>query len=319
MQKKLFDIGGSDENECQACHNEEGTEKHTLCPCPEWQGIRSQIPETSRKWRQKAKTSTKEWKWQRGIVAHPLSESQWNRGYVSMKKLESEKRKNWGLPAEGFKGHVATDGSSLGRAGKWGACGWAVCSWIVMRRWGPYMGCMAPWKQILRSSQASKRTELTAFLCLLNGVIGPLTVHVDNKGIIDGLRRGERECTKPRVEDADLWMKIWEDFGLRSPQSFLSSTVTKCSKCDISFFSLFVRCALTCSTSTIISLAAKRWKPKEKWTFVDQKREETKHRTEWCAEASRYRCKKCGKSSKHMKMPGKCARPKFLSTNFRKW
>ena len=23
--------------------------------------------------------------------------------------------------------------------------------------------------------------------------------------------------------------------------------------------------------------------------FVDQKREETKHRTEWCAEASRYR------------------------------
>ena len=25
-------------------------------------------------------------------------------------------------------------------------------------------------------------------------------------------------------------------------------------------------------------------KPKEKWTFVDQKREETKHRTDWCAE-----------------------------------
>ena len=32
-----------------------------------------------RKWEQKAKTSKKEWKWQRGIVAHPLSESQWNR------------------------------------------------------------------------------------------------------------------------------------------------------------------------------------------------------------------------------------------------
>ena len=104
----------------------------------------------------KRNTSTKEWKWQRGIVAHPLSESQWNRGYFSMKKLESEKHKNWGLPAEGFKGHVATDGSSLGRAGKWGACGWAVCSWIMMRRWCPYMGCMARWKQNLRSSQPSK-------------------------------------------------------------------------------------------------------------------------------------------------------------------
>ena len=32
-----------------------------------------------------------------------------------MKKWESEKHKNWGLPAEGFKDHVATDGSLLGR------------------------------------------------------------------------------------------------------------------------------------------------------------------------------------------------------------
>ena len=38
----------------------------------------------------------------------------------------SEKHKSWGLPAEGFKGHVATDGSLLGHAGKWEACGWAV-------------------------------------------------------------------------------------------------------------------------------------------------------------------------------------------------
>ena len=31
-------------------------------------------------------------------------------------------------------------------------------------------------------------------------------------------------------------------------------------------------------------------KPREKWIFVDGKREETKHRTEWCPEADRYRC-----------------------------
>ena len=30
------------------------------------------------------------------------------------------------MPAEGFKGQVASGGSLLGRAGKWGACGWAV-------------------------------------------------------------------------------------------------------------------------------------------------------------------------------------------------
>ena len=40
-----------------------------------------------------------------------------------------------------------------------------------------------------------------------------------------------------------------------------------------------------------------------------KKREETKHRTEWCAEADRYRCMRCGRGSKYMKMPGKCTGP----------
>ena len=30
------------------------------------------------------------------------------------------------MPAEAFKGHVATDGSLLGTAGKWRACGWSL-------------------------------------------------------------------------------------------------------------------------------------------------------------------------------------------------
>ena len=38
-----------------------------------------------------------------------------------------------------------------------------------------------------------KRAELTAFLCLLKNVIGPIKVHVDNKGIVDGLWREEGE------------------------------------------------------------------------------------------------------------------------------
>ena len=82
--------------------------------------------EALRKLEQKARTSKKEWMWQRGIVTHHLSESQWNRCHFSVEKWESEKPKSWGLPAEGFKGHVATDGFFLGTAGKWGACGWSV-------------------------------------------------------------------------------------------------------------------------------------------------------------------------------------------------
>ena len=65
VQKKLFDIGWSDESECQAFHKEKGTEKHRLYHCPDWYEVRWEIPEAFRKWEQKAKTSKKEWKWQR--------------------------------------------------------------------------------------------------------------------------------------------------------------------------------------------------------------------------------------------------------------
>ena len=51
-------------------------------------------------------------------------------------------------------------------------------------------------------------------------------------------------------------------------------------------------------------------KPKEKWTFVDTRSEDTKHRTKWCAETEEYRCMRCGRGIKYMKMPGKCTGPK---------
>ena len=56
-----------------------------------------------------------------------------------------------------------------------------------------------------------KRAELTAFTCMLKKVIGPIKVHVDNKGIIDGRWRGETKCVDPKASDADLWIKIWEE------------------------------------------------------------------------------------------------------------
>ena len=55
MQKRLFDIGWSDESECQACHKE-GTEEHRLYHCPELYEVRREIPEVFRKSEQKAKT-----------------------------------------------------------------------------------------------------------------------------------------------------------------------------------------------------------------------------------------------------------------------
>ena len=61
-QKRLFDVGWSDVSQCQSCQMEDGTEKHRLYYCPEWHAVRRDIPESFRKWEQKAGTSKKEWK-----------------------------------------------------------------------------------------------------------------------------------------------------------------------------------------------------------------------------------------------------------------
>ena len=138
-QKRLFDIGWSDTSQCQACKKEEGTEKNRLYHCPEWYEVRREIPEPFRKWEQKTRTSKKEWKWQRGIVVHFLSESQWNRGHFSVTKWESGKHKSWGMAVEGLKGHVGTNGSLLGKTGKWRACGWAVVQMAYDEETGPLL------------------------------------------------------------------------------------------------------------------------------------------------------------------------------------
>ena len=63
----------------------------------------------------------------------------------------------------------------------------------------------------LEVQRTIKRAELTAFLCFLRKVIRSIKVHVDNKGTIDGLRKVEKECIKPRAGDAELWITSREE------------------------------------------------------------------------------------------------------------
>ena len=109
---------------------------------------------------------------------HPLSESQCNRGHFSVRMWKSEKHQELGCANRRFQG---PRGNGEHVVGKW-------CSWIMMRRWGRWLD--GGRKQGQRTIE---RAELTAFLCLLRKVCGPIKVHVDNKGIIDGLRKGEKE------------------------------------------------------------------------------------------------------------------------------
>ena len=92
-----------------------------------------------------------------------------------MTKWESEKHKSWRMQ------------------GKTGKCGELVVgqwySWTMMKRWAVAWDVRLVEAEI-EVQRTIKRAELTSFLSLLKRVIGPVRVHVDNKGVIDGLRRG---------------------------------------------------------------------------------------------------------------------------------
>ena len=78
-----------------------------------------------------------------------------------MRKWESEKHKSWGMPAEGFKGHDATDGSLLGSAGKWRACGWAVVQLDYDAEMGPLRGMYGSMEAEYEVQRTIKRAEET--------------------------------------------------------------------------------------------------------------------------------------------------------------
>ena len=192
---------------------------------------------------------------------------------------------------------------------------------------------------------------------------------MDVKGIIDGLRKGEKECIKPRAGDADLWLKKkWEELhelvkrGILVEVEHVKAHRTKKERENMTQLERFVTegnekadelakaggmldegflAEATAETmkqkreevcgalqyAASFKCSVEEWKdceelkpePKEKWSFVDKKSEGMKHRTEWCAEAGRYRCVRCGRGSKKMTMPGRCTGPTFLPKTLGKW
>ena len=161
-------------------------------------------------------------------------------------------------------------------------------------------------------------------------------MHVDNKGKIDGLWRGERKYIDPKAGNADLWIKKWEELNLLTSKEILVKVEhvkahrTKNDKKETSQFEKFVAegneksselaragamldegfmtqaRAKTSQEREEVRAACTAWwrnekivksssrSQKEKWIFVDKKRDDTKHRTEWCADANKYRCMRCG-------------------------
>ena len=77
-----------------------------------------------------------------------------------MRKRESEKQ---GLPAGGFRDHVATGGSLLGVAGTWAACGWSVVHLDHDEELGPMYEMYRTLEVELEVQRTIKRAEWTTF------------------------------------------------------------------------------------------------------------------------------------------------------------
>ena len=87
-------------------------------------------------------------------------------GSLQYEKVGVCEAQELGMPAEGFKGHVATDGSLLGAVGKWRACGWSVVQLDHDEEVGPLHGMYGSMEAELEVQRTIKRAELTAFSCL---------------------------------------------------------------------------------------------------------------------------------------------------------
>ena len=110
--------------------------------------------------------------------------------------LESKKHRSCRMSAEGFRDHVTADGSLLGVPCRWSACGWSVVQ-LDHEEMEPMCGMCGTLDVELEVQRTIKRVELTAFLCFLMKANYPTLAHVDNKGIIDGLWRGEMKSIGP--------------------------------------------------------------------------------------------------------------------------
>ena len=115
-----------------------------------------------------------------------------------------------------------------------------------MKILGPLHGMHGSTEAELKVQRTIKRAELTAFLCLLRRVIGPIKVHGDNKRNYRWAVERRKEMHRSTSGDADLWIKIWEELHFLVSKEILAGVEhfkahrTKKDKKYMSHFEKFV-------------------------------------------------------------------------------
>ena len=100
--------------------------------------------------------------------------------------------------------------------------------------WGKYGSIGEPYPFALR-------VELRALLEILRHTAGGLTVHADNKEVVDGVANGQQWCCMAKRNGADLWRHIWAALGDLSGMRMVKVKAHLC-------FSHVMQGVMTCSS-----------------------------------------------------------------------
>ena len=101
-------------------------------------------------------------------------------------------------------GRVYSDGSAKGRFWKATRAGRAF---VVMSEEGEWLWTAKG--TVAGPDCSSFRAELKALFAVLHVAVPPLTVLVDNKAVVDGVKHGEKWCTNSKAAYADLRGQVW--------------------------------------------------------------------------------------------------------------
>ena len=168
-------------------------------------------------------------------------------------------------------------------------------------------------------------------------------MHIDNKGIIVGLWKGDMNCIGPRSKRCGLRCQKREELHrLRANEILIEVQHVEAHRTEkerqrMSLFEKFItegneqadelakrheqvqssrreKCTQVCSMQPVFIAC---WKSKAKWFFRGQ---------EWRGNeapdrvaAGIYRCSRCGRGGKYLKMKGKCTGPKDVAKNLGRW
>ena len=123
-KKKLYDINWATSKKCKCCEAE-GTENTGFFQCKESREERNNMPDAARTYEMKARSSKEDWKWQRGLMSYPQFGEHWSCSEPRKQTWISDTSRSWVRREEGFRNHIASDGSLNQASGRDAACGWA--------------------------------------------------------------------------------------------------------------------------------------------------------------------------------------------------